>query len=541
MLTLLLASAAFARPLMQRDFARAARDFDVPEPLLLAIGWEASRWQPDVTTAWGGYGPFDLREEGSPNVETAADLLDVSPDLLIHDPVWNLRGAAALLAYEGRLSGGGTAPATTDLEAWWDALSAFSGSDDPVAQDRYNRYIYETISEGAVLDGLTLLPQAIDVSDHPRPVPPPTSCDYSGCDAFVAASTSNYSDYSRDASDISYIIIHTVQGSYEGCISWFQNPSASVSAHYVVSTDGEITQMVKEEDVAWHAGNWTYNLESVGIEHEGYVEEPDIYYTDAMYEASAALTRDVADRNGIPLSRSYIIGHVEVPGATHTDPGDGWDWDYYMSLVEDGSSGGSSSTGDLVGVVADTDIYTGTRLTGATVWIAETGETTTTDSSGVYYFYDLGLSTYTVHATMSGYDEGTCSKDITTGTNWCSIALNPSSGGSGSGGDSGSGGGDGGSTDTGGSGGSGDTGAAGGVDTASGDTGSPGGTSLGDGGDGGGSGLQSGFSEPPGQRTLASELGRGLCSTGGRGGAWLSVLGALGAVALRRKRADRAV
>ncbi len=524
---LLLAAPALAGSLHGRDFARAARDYDVPEPLLLAISWEASRWKEDVTSAWGGYGPFDLREEGSPNVETAAMLLDVSPDLLIHDPVWNLRGAAALLASHGARIGD---PDVRDLAAWWDAVVAFSGEDDPVLQHRYASYIYRTIQEGAVSDGITLLPRAVDVSDHAAPIPPPGTCDYAACDGFTSASAYNYSDYSRDSSDISYIVIHTVQGSYEGCISWFQNSAASVSAHYVVSTEGNITQMVDEEDVAWHAGNWDYNLASVGIEHEGYVEYPETYYTESMYTASAALSRDITDRNGIPVSRSYIIAHSEVPGATHTDPGSGWDWDYYMELIESGSSGGGSSTGDLVGAIADSDIYTGARLAGATVWIAETGEVTSTDSSGMYYFYDLGLSTYTVHATLDGYAEGTCSKSISTGTNWCSIALSPggSSGGDGSGGDDGGGDDGGGDDGGGGEGGGAETGA---TDTADPDEGGSGGTDDGI--------VDDGLSEPPGVRMLVTDMkGAGCgCASGGRGGAWMGALAALMALGRRRARA----
>lgn len=526
---LLLLCPAFAGSLTQRDYARAARDFDVPEPILLAISWEASRWKEDVTTAWGGYGPFDLREEGSPNLETAAELLDTSPDRLIADPVWNLRGAAALLAWHAARIG---RPDPADLEAWWEAVAAFSGEDDPIRQDRYVRYIYQTIAEGAYGDGLVLLPRDLDVSDHPAPLPPPGSCDYTPCDAFVSASAYNYSDYSRSASDISYIVIHTVQGSYEGCISWFQNSAASVSAHYVVSTDGDITQMVDEEDVAWHAGNWSYNLASVGIEHEGYVEYPETYYTDAMYSASAALSRDIADRNGIPISRSYIIGHVEVPGATHTDPGDGWDWDRYIDLIEGGSGSSSSSTGDLVGVIADTDIYTGARLSGVTVWIGETGESTTSDSSGMYYFYDLGISSYTVYASASGYSDGSCSKSITTGTNWCSIALTP--GGSSSGGDGGDGsggdggGGDGGGDDSGGTGG-GETGDPGTVDTQD-PGGDEGGGEAGGTDDGGPVG-------PPGAPMLVSDMSGGCaCASSSGRGAWLAALGALAALGLRRRQ-----
>jgi len=165
--------------------------------------------------------------------------------------------------------------------------------------------------------------------------------DSPGAARFVAADPSNYTAANRNVrigrggSDIQYIIIHTTQGSYDSAINWFQNPISNVSAHYVVrSADGEVTQMVHEKDIAWHAGNSMYNALSIGIEHEGFIDQPDIWYTPNLYEASAALVRDIAARNRIPLDRAHILGHSEVPGATHTDPGPGWDWDYYMSLVQ---------------------------------------------------------------------------------------------------------------------------------------------------------------------------------------------------------------
>jgi hypothetical protein len=90
--------------------------------------------------------------------------------------------------------------------------------------------------------------------------------------------------------------------------------------------------MVREKDIAYHAGNWDYNTKSIGIEHEGFVDDPS-WYTDAMYRASAALTRNVCLKYGIPMDRTHIIGHYQVPGTTHTDPGPNWNWTYYMQLV----------------------------------------------------------------------------------------------------------------------------------------------------------------------------------------------------------------
>ncbi len=157
--------------------------------------------------------------------------------------------------------------------------------------------------------------------------------DYPGA-RWVPAYSGNYTTANRPSSHpIRYVIIHVTQGSYAGAISWFQNPRARVSAHYVLrSSDGEITQMVRHKDIAWHAGNWTYNTQSIGLEHEGWVNDPR-WFTDAMYRASANLTRYICNQYGIPTTRTYIIGHVEVPGATHTDPGPHWNWDYYMSLI----------------------------------------------------------------------------------------------------------------------------------------------------------------------------------------------------------------
>ncbi|MBA0052424.1 N-acetylmuramoyl-L-alanine amidase [Streptomyces sp. AJS327] len=151
---------------------------------------------------------------------------------------------------------------------------------------------------------------------------------------WIPASPSNYTVSNRPSEyPINYVVIHVTQGKYDGTISWFQNPSAQVSAHYVVrSEDGHIAHMVDEKDVGWHAGNWDYNTRSVGIEHEGFIDDP-AWFTDAMYEQSALLTKAICDNHGIPKTREHVIAHHEVPGADHTDPGPHWDWDRYMQLV----------------------------------------------------------------------------------------------------------------------------------------------------------------------------------------------------------------
>jgi uncharacterized protein YraI len=144
----------------------------------------------------------------------------------------------------------------------------------------------------------------------------------------------------RSSRSITRIVIHTVEGSEAGCISWFQNPAANVSAHYVVSHAGRVTQMVPDMSVAWHAGNSYYNEHAIGIENEGYAGRNT--WTDTQYRVLADLTRGLCDRYGIPKDRSHIVGHVEVPGTTHTDPGRYFDWSRFMGLVRGGGGGGST-------------------------------------------------------------------------------------------------------------------------------------------------------------------------------------------------------
>ncbi len=58
------------------------------------------------------------------------------------------------------------------------------------------------------------------------------------------------------------------------------------------------------------------------------------YFTDALYQESARLTAAICDRYGIPKDRAHILGHYEVPGTDHTDPGGpNWDWVRYIRLV----------------------------------------------------------------------------------------------------------------------------------------------------------------------------------------------------------------
>ncbi len=170
-------------------------------------------------------------------------------------------------------------------------------------------------------------------------------------------------NFSERSQEVSAVVIHYTQGSYAGCISWFKNCDSGVSAHYVIrSSDGQVTQMVREADKAWHAR--TANGYTIGIEHEAYGNIWS-FFTEEMYQASADLVRNICLRheaidghrtfyrdtldNGQCLNNGVhdlggetactkIRGHQHYPDQSHTDPGPYWDWNYYYKLINEGTT-----------------------------------------------------------------------------------------------------------------------------------------------------------------------------------------------------------
>jgi N-acetyl-anhydromuramyl-L-alanine amidase AmpD/photosystem II stability/assembly factor-like uncharacterized protein len=186
--------------------------------------------------------------------------------------------------------------------------------------------------------------------------------DYPGA-SWVAASPKNFQRADRPfSSPITRIVIHTTEGPYASAIPLFAHAGPVASPAYIVrSSDGAITQMVHEGDIAWHAGNRQYNATSIGIEHEAFVHNC-FWYTSAMYRSSARLVAHLARKYGIPIDRTHIIGHYQVPDpyhlggfggyAHHVDPGSCWNWREYMRLIR-ADAGQTPTPRESVQVVGD--------------------------------------------------------------------------------------------------------------------------------------------------------------------------------------------
>ena len=431
-------------------FRDAATRWDVPVQVLQALAVQESgmRSAPRVPEldfcgahhgeGQGAVGVMGLRHRGEhgATIHAAAAAAGLSEAVVAALTEANVQAAAALLR---QMAG---PHARVDVpEDWWAAVAAWSGLDG-ASSDGYAADVMQTVHDGRLIeliDGTRVLipaagnPTLKDRIQGARAAIPPSQ-DY-GPAAYTAACSSNYTGANRKKGDINYVVIHTMQGSYSGSISWFANCSSQVSAHYSVkSSNGAITQSVLEKDIAWHAGYWSYNEQSIGIEHEGYVSDAS-WYTDAMYKESAKLTAAICDKYGIPKDRKHIIGHHEVPGCPnpngggagcHTDPGSNWDWDKYMGYVTGG--GGTPpppTTGVLMGFIREGDVFSGPNIAGATIALS-TGQTATTGGDGLYKF-TIPPGTYTVTASAGGYETKSEEKIVEAGVdNWKSMALTKS-------------------------------------------------------------------------------------------------------------------
>ncbi len=169
--------------------------------------------------------------------------------------------------------------------------------------------------------------------------------EYPQASRFAPAAPVNYRRWNTTRT-IRRVVIHINDGGTKvsGTVGWFQNPNQrnrrnepiTVSAHYVVGQDGEVVQMVRHNDQAWHAGS--ANRDSIGIEH---IANPrGLVPSEAEYCASAALVRWLCDTYNIPIDRTHILGHSEADTrTTHTDcPNSVWNWDHYMQLVQSATS-----------------------------------------------------------------------------------------------------------------------------------------------------------------------------------------------------------
>ncbi len=140
-------------------------------------------------------------------------------------------------------------------------------------------------------------------------------------------------------SGVRHVVIHyTGMTSCAKALARLCDPTAGVSAHYLIDQDGLLYRMVPETERAWHAGvsYWRgvrdINGVSIGIElcNSGH----DWGYTPFPERQMDALKDLLADiRTRYPIAKDGYLGHSDIAPSRKIDPGELFPW---QALARDG-------------------------------------------------------------------------------------------------------------------------------------------------------------------------------------------------------------
>jgi N-acetyl-anhydromuramyl-L-alanine amidase AmpD len=415
---------------LEGEFSAAAREYNVPVDLLKAVSYVETRWEPVVGEAdfdrAAGVGVFGLAGE---NLTRGAAAAGLDEETVKTDTHANIEAGAARLAELAAARG----ISGDDLMAWAPVLEDFAQVDDADARAAYVSDVQTVLAGGAsVTEESGRIRAAIDAHRDMRMPEPPTviaatNTDYANA---IFRSSPNYN--SRNGSAVTLVVIHSCEGGYSGCWGYLRTSAAQASAHYVVKENGgEITQLVREANRAWHvaasyncayAGNAQCNKNgvsvnnfSVGIEHAGYASQAS--WSSGIIESSAKLTCDITKRHGVVRDRNHIVSHGQLQPYNRTDPGPNWPWAHYIDRVRancgDGGGGGGGGGGGASIIIDSNNANNNANvakieLTGT--WQATTGtpgyygsgyyfaNTAATSAPATFWFYLPAAATKSIDA-----------------------------------------------------------------------------------------------------------------------------------------------
>lgn len=152
----------------------------------------------------------------------------------------------------------------------------------------------------------------------------------------IIQTPSPHHDERRGGARPGFLILHytgtsTARAAADVYLGRVADPGGRVSPHYMIDTDGSVTQFVSESRRAWHAGvSYWRGLEdlnslSIGIEivNEG---ETGGYppFLPAQMNSLIPLCRDILQRHDVPPEN--ILGHSDIAPMRRLDPGPALDW-----------------------------------------------------------------------------------------------------------------------------------------------------------------------------------------------------------------------
>ena len=128
---------------------------------------------------------------------------------------------------------------------------------------------------------------------------------------------SKYCRTGEKQNNIQYIVVHWVGNASSSAIgnrNYFNNLSVThtttASSHYIVGLQGEIIRCIPDNEVAFHAGSYSMNRKSIGIENC----HPDWggQFNNATYNSLVELCASLCKQYGLTVNN--IIRHYDVTG-----------------------------------------------------------------------------------------------------------------------------------------------------------------------------------------------------------------------------------
>ena len=128
--------------------------------------------------------------------------------------------------------------------------------------------------------------------------------------------------------NITTIIIHyTGMQSERESLKRLISPKSKVSCHYLINRKGKIFKLVKDQNIAWHAGKsmWgkykNLNKNSIGIELENKGHKYG-YQTFYKKQIKKLIKLCKIFKKKYKIKNRYILGHSDIAPLRKIDPGE---------------------------------------------------------------------------------------------------------------------------------------------------------------------------------------------------------------------------
>jgi len=144
----------------------------------------------------------------------------------------------------------------------------------------------------------------------------------------------NFNQIKRSKKQIKFIIVHyTGMKSEKAALDRLTNIQSEVSSHYFITKNGNITLLVPELYIAWHAGKSKWkgqsflNKNSIGIEitnpgHRfGYKN-----FSNKQINSIVILIKYLL--NKYKISKKNVLGHSDIAPDRKKDPGEKFPWEH---------------------------------------------------------------------------------------------------------------------------------------------------------------------------------------------------------------------